>query len=318
MKTKKNLQFIDTALLNDLTYFEYMDRFKKIALSRFEWINLPDSMDARFLEMCLYYDGVASILKDNDYGIINTKCCSKGKINFYNLPTKLNCFSFGYNSTRFTYTGINDENFNQDNQAILVMNDWDMLQTEATLSNFALRLYEAERSCDVNIKNQKFPLLILTDNDQRLTMENLYNKIDGNHPAIFGDKNNLDIDRVKAIKTDVPFVADKLIEYKKEIWNEALTFLGINNIDISKKERLITGEANANNELINLNLESYLAPRKKACEQFNKLFGLTGDKAIDVKVRSDLHNIIKEAESIVSDYKEQELENDLEEGVINE
>ena len=76
---------------------------------------------------------------------------------------------------------------------------------------------------------------------------------------------------------------------------------------IEKAERLITDEANSNNELINLNLQASLAPRKEACKQFNELFGLSGtDKEIDVRVRSDLHNIIKNAQSIVSDYKEME------------
>ena len=78
---------------------------------------------------------------------------------------------------------------------------------------------------------------------------------------------------------------------------------GWKNINIDKKERLITGEANANNELINLNLQSFLAPRQEACKRFNDLFGLTGtDKEISVKLRSDLYNIIKQEESIVNDY----------------
>ena len=88
------------------------------------------------------------------------------------------------------------------------------------------------------------------------------------------------------------------------VWNEFLSFIGVNTIDVEKKERLISGESSANNEFINLNLESYLEPRKKACEEFNKLFGLTGDKAIKVRLRSDLNNIIKSTESIVNDYKD--------------
>lgn len=81
----------------------------------------------------------------------------------------------------------------------------------------------------------------------------------------------------------------------------------MNNIIVDKKERLITDEANSNNELINLNLQSYLAPRQKACDQFNEKFGLKGtDKEISVRVRSDLHNIIKNAESVVSDFKDME------------
>ena len=172
---------------------------------------------------------------------------------------------------------------------------------------FALRLYEAERTADVNIKAQKTPVLLLMDEKQRLTMENLYSQYEGNKPVIFGDKNSLGENVIKAINTQAPFIADKIINYKKEIWNEALTFLGINNIMVDKKERLITVEANSNNELINLNLQSYLVPRQEACRQFNEKFGFTGTaKEISVRVRSDLHNIIKNAQSIVQDFKEQE------------
>lgn len=172
---------------------------------------------------------------------------------------------------------------------------------------FALRLYEAEQTAMVNIKAQKTPVLLLMDEKQRLTMENIYSQYEGNKPVIFGDKNSLGENVIKSINTQAPFIADKIIDYKKEIWNEALTFLGINNIMVDKKERLITDEANSNNELINLNLQSYLAPRQEACRQFNEKFGFTGtDKEISVRVRSDLHNIIKNAQSIVQDFKEQE------------
>ena len=270
----------------------------------FEWVNLPDSMNAQFLERCLYYDGMAALFKDSNYGFINTKCASSGDINIYGLPTKLNCYSFNYQELRSLYTGI-VPNESEDNQCILVQNNWDRIPTAGTMELFALRLYEAERTCDVNIKSQKTPVMILINEHQRVLMENLYNQFNGNRPFIFGDKDQLNADMIKSIRTDAPFIADKVIEYKKAIWNEALTFLGINNIMEEKKERLITDEANSNNELINLNLQSRLAPRQMACKQFNEKFGLTGtDKEISVRVRSDLHNIIKNAESIVNDYKE--------------
>lgn len=315
---KQNYNFIDTAILNDLTFIDYLERFRKVALSIFEWVNLPKSMNAQYLERCLFEDGMCAFLKDSRYGFINTKCCSAGEVNIYGLPTKLNCYSYDYQSTRSLYTGlingISDarREYLENSQCILVQNNWDRKPTVGTIELFALRLYEAERTIDVNIKAQKTPVMLLIDENQRLTMKNLYNKYDGNEPFIFGDKNQLSEDKIKAIKTDAPFVADKLTDYKKEIWNEALTFLGINNIIIDKKERLVTDEANSNNELINLNLQSYLAPRQFACEQFNEKFGLKGtDKEISVRVRSDLHNIIKEAQSIVQDFKETEQIEDI-------
>lgn len=320
---RNNYQFVDNMLVNDATFLDYLNRFKKVALSIFEWVNLPDSMDPIYLEKCLYYHGQAALLKDKSYGFINTNCCANGALNIYGLPTSLNCYSFEYNTSRKLYTGLipNLTEAQRDvrdyYEAILVMNNWDRIPTAQTMELFSLRLYECDQTAFVNIKAQKTPVLLLVDEKQRLTMENLYNQYDGNKPFIFGDKKNLSPDSIKSIRTDAPFIADKVMEYKKEIWNEALSFLGVNNIDISKKERLITDEAGANNELVNLNLQSYLAPRQRACKQFNEKFGLTGtDKEISVRVRSDLYNIIKTEESIVTDYNKNGID-DKEEGVID-
>lgn len=313
----KNREFIDSALVNDATYFDYLSRLKKVALSMFEWVNLPKTMNARFLEMCLYYNGQASFLYDEKYGFINTKCASGGNLNIYGLPNILNCYSFSYQETRSLYVGLNEINEeNKEDSCILVMNNWDRTPTASSIELFALRLYEAERTIDVNIKAQKTPVLLLCDEEQRLTLKNLYNQYDGNQPFIFGDRNLLNNDTLKSIKTEAPYVVDKISIYKKEILNEALTFLGINNVQTEKKERLITSEADSNNEYINLNLQSYLAPRKEACRLFNEKFGFTGtEKEIDVRVRSDLHNVIKQVESIVSDYVDNAINDEIKEGV---
>ena len=307
---RKNQEFVDSNTLNVLTYYDYLNRFEKVARNVFEWVNLPTSMNADYLEKCLYYYGQAVLIKDKNYGFINLKASDSGDINIYDLPTKLHCYSNNYQTNRKLYVsseGLTEEQrkAKETQECILVRNTWDRIPTYGTMNLFALRLYEAERTSDTNLKAQKTPVLILVDEKQRLLLENLYSQYDGNKPFIFGDKLQLDKGLIQAISTLAPFLLDKLQDYKKEIWNEALTFLGINNIMIDKKERLITDEANSNNELINLNLQSFLAPRKLACEQFNEKFGLTGtDKAIDVRVRSDLHNVIKNVESSVSDYKE--------------
>lgn len=314
MGRKNNSMFLDSAYLNDSTYIDYLRRMEKICISMFEWINLPSSMDSRFLEKTLFYEGRASLLKDEKYGFINTKCSDNGYLNIYDLPTKLHCYSHQYSSDRLVYTGLKTDDENDINQCILVMNNWERIPTVATIELFAYRLYLAQRSCDVNIMAQRTPVLLLGTEKQKLTLENLYNKYDGNQPFIFGDKDIISNDMMKSIKTDAPYVADKISDYKKEIWNEFLTFIGVNNIDVEKKERLIAGESSSNNELINLNLQSYLAPRKEACKKFNELFGTN----IDVRIRSDLFNIIKQEESIITDYNQNGIEDSMEEGVLNE
>ena len=309
---KNNKKFFNSLYMNNITYLDYLNRFRRIALARFEWVNLPTSMNARWLEMCLFDYGKASLLKDEKLGFINTKCSNNNRINLYGIPSDLHCYSFEYQKWRKLYCGLNEINGNDPyKEAILVMNDYDMTPTLSMMDLFAYRLYECDRTCDVNVKAQKHPVMIICDENQRLTMENLYSQYDGNEPFIFGDKNQLDEKNLRAINTNAPIVLKQIDEHKKEIWNEALTYLGINNINVEKKERAVVDEINSNNELVNLNLDVYLKPRQEACRQFNELFGLTGtDKEISVRVNSDLANVIKKELSSVKDYQKEGEENE--------
>ena len=306
--------FRDAILMNNDTYTDYLGRMKKICLSMFEWVNLPSTMNARFLEMCLFYNGQAALLFDDEYGYINTMAADGGYINIYGLPTELNCYSYRFNERRSLY--MTDTGEEKGKECILVMNNYERVPTTATISLFAYRLAEAQRTADVNIKAQRTPILITTDQKQYFTLKKMYEEYDGNTPAIFADKNLISPDALKAMSTEAKFIAKDIMDYKREIWNEFLTFLGIQNLS-EKRERLITGEVDSNNELLNLNLQALLIPRKEACKQFNEKYGLMGNKAIDVKVRSDLYNIVKQYESITSDYglakqNELKLEEELE------
>ena len=307
--------FRDAILMNNQTYIDYLERMKKICLSMFEWQNLPTSMNARFIEMCLYYNGQAALLYDDDYGYINTMAADGGYINIYGLPTELNCYSYRFNQRRSLY--MTDTGEEKGKECILVMNNYERVPTAATTTLFATRLAEAQRTADVNIKAQRTPILLTTDQKQLFTLKKMYEEYDGNTPAIFADKNVITPDALKAIKTDAPFIGREIMEYKREIWNEFLTFMGISNLS-EKRERMVSNEIDSNNELVNLNLQALLIPRKEACRQFNEKYGLMGDKAIDVKVRSDLYNIVKQFESVTDAYREQTRQEELvEEGLQN-
>ena len=318
-----NLKFIDSALSNDATYFDFLRRMKMVALSMFEW-KLPKGMDERYLERSLYYKGMASLFETPEFGYINTQCSSNGYLNIYGYPSALNCNTYNglhWYKKLFTTLGETDEVIEKQRkeECILVLNDWEGMPTAFTIEQFAYRMYLAQRTADVNMAAQRTPVMVVCSDKQRLTMQNLYSQYDGNQPFIFGDKDaSINENSLKALKTDAPYICDKVTDYKKEIWNEFLQFLGVNSISIEKKERLITDEANQNNEVINLYLQSRLATRQKACEQFNELYGLTGDQKCEVRVRSDLHNIIKNAESVILDYKENLIEDDLKDKITTE
>lgn len=307
--------FRDALLMNNSTYVDYLERMKKICLSMFEWQNLPTSMNARFIEMCLFYNGQAALLYDDNYGYINTMAADGGYINIYGLPTELNCYSYRFNQRRSLY--MTDTGEEKGKECILVMNNYERVPTCATVNLFAYRLAEAQRTADVNIKAQRTPILLTTDQKQLFTLKKMYEEYDGNTPAIFADKNTITPDALKAIKTDAPFIARDLMDYKREVWNEFLTTMGISNLS-EKRERMVSNEIDSNNELVNLNLQALLIPRKEACRQFNEKYGLMGEKAIDVKVRSDLYNIVKQFESVTDAYREQTRQEEIvEEGLEN-
>lgn len=301
-KAKKRTALEDAVLLNNATYFDYLERVKKIALSIFEWVNLPDSMDSRYLERCLYYTGSAGLLHHPEYGFINTKASCSNNLNIYGLPTEITCYSYSFRDVRRVYNGITAPKNDIDSEAILVLNTWDMLPTASSIELFCMRLAEAQRIIDINIKAQATPYVVMTDENERLSMINAYQQVDKNSAVIFGKKGQFETDSIKTINTQAPYVADKIQGYKRDIWNEMLTYLGVDNIE-EKAERLVASEVGGNNELVNLNLMSYYAPRKKAAEQFNEKYGKSGEQAVDVKLRSDVSNLIKRVESfVVGDY----------------
>ena len=296
----------DALILNNDTYDDYCNRFYKIATSIFEWVNLPDSMDGEYLEHCLFYKGMASMLKTQEYGFINTKATVSGDFNIYGRPTQLQCYSYSFNELRNVYNGLirdTDGNLTNDElgECILVRNTLLAKPTFASMRLFALRLTELERTMDTNVKRCKDPYILKGTKQQELTLRQVFTDVDNNVPAMIIDKNGLDLKDIDSIPLKVDFLGNDMMQYKKEIMNEALTVLGINNLG-EKRERLISDETNSNNELINMNLMSYLTPRKRACDEFNEKYGFTGtDKEISVRVRSDLDNIIKREMSAISD-----------------
>lgn len=323
-KNKKNVgysnkQYKEALCLNDECVNHYYMALRQLCLSMFEW-ELPESMDARKLEIDLFNKGAAASLQTETMGIINTQVSTGDYINIYGIPTRLECWSYDFNEVRTLYSGIlRDENGNMINepteQAILIMNNLDRYPTSIICEFYAYRLANAQRTIDVNVNGLKTPLMLICSENELLTLRNAYAQYNGNEPVLYADKNsNINLDSIKAVKTDVPYNVDKLVDYKKEIWNEFLTRMGINNIQTEKKERLIKDEANQNNEVINLNLQYFFKTRKRSCEQMNELFGINAS----VKISSDLYNIIKQTESVVTGKINEELTNEIKEGVTNE
>lgn len=275
MKKKKNQSFHNTLMANGATYVQYYNRLMELSMSMFEWKNLPDTVDDRNLELGLFSSGCMVFFKDDVIGELALDMTYQGGFDIYGEPTRRRAYS-RYNQFQTT--------LDKDNSVIIWNN---LLRTNSALDvqMFAYRLYNLDRIVDINANAQKTPVLITCDEKQKLTMKNLYMQYEGNYPVIFGDS-NLDIKSLSVLKTDAPFVSDKIYDLKVKIWNEALTYLGISNINITKKERMITDEVIRNQGGTIASRYSRLGSRRRAVKKINKMFGLN----ITVDYREDFQS----------------------------
>lgn len=259
-------------LQNQRTYLQYVNRLTELSISMFEWKNLPSTIDARFLELALFNDGMAVFFKDEVMGYLGLQVMIGGALDVYRIP--ITRTAFAQNGYQMKLDSSN---------SVIIFNN--MLHTNSILDvqEMSKRLYEIQRTIDVNVIQQKTPKIVTCTENQRLVMKNLYGQYTGNEPFIFGDK-NLDLSGIKTLDTTSPYVADKLYELKTQYWNEALTYLGISNVNTVKKERMITDEVQRNLGGTIASRYSRLFMRQQACEQINKMFGLN----ISVDYREDM------------------------------
>ena len=262
-RNKQNEAFIRSALRNTWDFTDYEDMLTEVALSRFSWENLPDTCDERYLEKALLFNGKAIFAYDDVMdAILSLKVVLNGKFDCYGIPVTR--YGYGNNEYRIKCDRTN---------SVLVFNNYKMKPTFPVITNYAMRLYEIDRTIDVNVGAQKTPVLVLCDENERLSMENIYTQYEGNRPVIYGKK-GLNPDALTVLKTDAPYVSDKLYNLKTNLFNEALTMLGVANVSIEKRERLVSDEVNKALGGTISNRYAYMAMRQKACDELNKKFNL--------------------------------------------
>lgn len=276
MGRRKHDIFDESMILNNFTYRQYLNRLTELAISMFEWKNLPKTVDARYMELHLFETGCMVYFKDEVIGDLCLDCIANGRLDVYGNPLLRRAYS-GYN---------NYQKLLKYNNSVIIWNNYLHSNSILDVEMFARRLYNIDRIIDINANAQKTPVLVLGNEKQRLTLLNLYKEYDGNAPFIFGDK-NLDINALKALSTNAPYVCDKLYQLKTQIWNEALTYLGISNINIQKKERLITDEVTRNQGGTIASRYSRLETRRQAVEKINEMFGTN----IEVNYREDFQQV---------------------------
>lgn len=248
-----------TDILNHNTAMCLYERARLIAMNAHEWTGLPAGIETRHIEKLLFSDGKAIFFKDPSMSFMCLQAHDTGQQNVNGDPLSYTATGFGYN-----------REYDADD-CVIIENNLLRLATEPFILYFVGKLTEAERTMDVNVKACKTPVIFACDDKDVLTFKRIFQQVDGNVPAIFADK-GLNLDNIQAFTTGVKFLGNELMEYKRSVEGDLLTFLGQNNTPMEKRERLITDEANANNQLIESFADLQLEARQRACEAINKMW----------------------------------------------
>ena len=267
-----------TDLLNDLTFKVLYEKYKLLATSRFIYEGLPEGIESRHIESLLFENGQAIFFRDKDMSYMCLRADELGQYNVNGDPLRYSATGFNYN-----------KQYDADD-CIIIKNNILKIATDPFIMFYVNKLTEAERTMDVNVKVCKTPWIFACDDKDVLTFKRMFQQIDGNTPALYVDK-GLNLNAIQVLKTEAKFLGNDLMDYKKSVENELLTFLGFNNMAVDKKERVNVEEAESNNQIIEAFSKLQLQAREDAVKEINKKYGLT------ISVKENVENSVEKVEN---------------------
>lgn len=285
LKVGARAQKAENFLNNQDTYNMYFYRLLDLAMSVFKWKNLPAGVDERMLEYWLLTNGFCVFFYDEDLkksplagnkapeGYAVLQAMINGQWDMYNYPKERRAYAVNGMNIQLT-----------EKNSVLIFNNYIRVPMLFTLNQYAHRLAECDRTIDVNVMAQKTPKIIRCSDKQRLSFKNIAMQVDGNMYWIFGDK-SISTDDIEVLDVSAPYVGNELQILKHQYWNEVLTYLGVENVNTEKKERLVSDEVMSNMGDVEAQRFTRLNARKQACKEINEMFGLD----IDVDFRSGIY-----------------------------
>ena len=146
---------------------------------------------------------------------------------------------------------------------------------EALVTRYATMLASCDCSINTSLINSRLAHIFYANSTADLkTMKKIYDDISAGKPAVFLKKG---VDEVYDSKNEFinvkqNFIAKEVLDVKKEILREFLTYIGINNA-MEKRERSITEEMNVNIGEVMSMVSLWKDTLNKCLERINSLFG---------------------------------------------
>lgn len=224
---------IPTQLSNLKTLQMYRRQMFNITENRIQYSYLSAYVDMKYVNRCLFRQGVVASFIDDVLGHLILPFQNVGVLDCYGRPTTIICYGLnGYRSKVLTR-----------DEFVLLYDTTGEYPLIYDVEQYAERMALDVRTMDINIGQQKTPRIFTTSSGNEMTVKNIINNIDSCENEVLAYSNQ-EIDDLNAVLAPAPFIADKVNEHKREVWSEFLRLIGVTDITIQKKERLIKDEVN--------------------------------------------------------------------------
>lgn len=252
---------------NGRAYNMLRSQILNMALTRFKWINLPETCDARFLELTLLTQGMATIAKPHS-GDYADEWLSLQVGSWQSSPD-----IYG-NPNYWTALGVNGYAFNvTPNNGYFAFDNHLRTTVLDRIDIWVRELVDIIRTMQQNRAHQKVPMIIAGKQEKRLDMTNYVKQVAGGEIMIIADSDGLENIQARAITPPnaMPFIGDKLWANYLNIWNQIYGALGIGNLPF-KSERQIEDEVNSQQDPTDLVRLDGLTCRRHMCEKLRANF----------------------------------------------
>ena len=295
-------RMINSQLKSYSTYLSYRNKMLTLAMNVFQFDNMNPFIDMSYVNKNLVLRGSIAFFKDEVMGLIALPYTPIGKLDIYGRPTRIKPLpKFGeYN--RILKRG----------EFVIMYDNDSKLPIWPSIVQSVERISLIKRVLDINVKQQATPRYWKTTEENKKTINNIIRSVDSMEDEILLSDNNV-IDDVNCTLAPAPFVADKLNEAKKEEWAEFLELIGVSNVAIQKKERVIRDEILTSMGGTIASRYSRFTSRKRAIDEINKLF----DENIEVSFYDGLPTTIENIDEFLNDEEMEVEENDLQ-SIISE
>lgn len=241
----------------------YFMTFLELALNRFVYEGMPDTIDRRFVEFSLCRDANVFVFEDPILGVLALTGAYSG-LDMYRNPVDYQVITpTGYSP----YLPVSE--------GVIVWNNFLRVPDMHTIEMFARDISDIYQSALVNFRAQKHPVVVVAESEkEKLTMKNAYAKLDGNSPVIFTRANVNLSNKFETIDTKAPFVAPEMLNSARNIIEEFMQWLGVSLPVRLNRDHVATDEQNAQNQVSYILRERGLQSRQIGWDRVNRKFGL--------------------------------------------